>query len=59
MVDTLRHLDSHLTDNLELYDMVKAEGDIDSLAAIETEALNLEPLQTMVGLVHGLVSPGR
>jgi DNA polymerase-3 subunit delta' len=28
-------------------------------SAVETETLNLEPLQTMVGLVHGLVSPGR
>jgi DNA polymerase-3 subunit delta' len=28
-------------------------------SAVETESLNLEPLQTMVGLVHGLVSPGR
>ena len=41
MVDTLRHLDTNLTDNLELYDMVKAEGDIDSLATIETEAHKL------------------
>jgi DNA polymerase-3 subunit delta' len=28
-------------------------------SAAEAEALNLDPLQTMVGLVHGLVSPGR
>lgn len=41
MVNTLRHLESHLADNLELYDMVKAESDIDSLAAIETEAHKL------------------
>ena len=41
MVETLRHLDTNLADNLELYDMVKAEGDIESLAAIDVEGQKL------------------
>ncbi len=41
MVETLRHLDTNLADNLELYDMVKAEGDIESLTAIDAEAQKL------------------
>jgi peptide chain release factor 2 len=38
VVDTIRHLTTHLADNSELYEMVKAEGDVDSLAAIEADA---------------------
>jgi peptide chain release factor 2 len=41
VVETLRHLDTNLADNLELYDMVKAEGDIESLTAIDAEAQKL------------------
>jgi len=41
VVETLRHLDTNLADNLELYDMVKAEGDIESLAAIDVEGQKL------------------
>jgi peptide chain release factor 2 len=42
VVDTIRHLDSNLADNTELYDMSKAEGALDDLAAIEAEAHTLE-----------------
>ncbi len=38
MVETVDHLTSNLSDNTELYDMAKAEGDFASLAAIEAEA---------------------
>ena len=41
MVGTIDHLNGQLTDNLELFEMVKAEGDIDSLQAIETDAATL------------------
>jgi peptide chain release factor 2 len=41
VVDTIKHLTTHLADNSELYDMVKAEGDLDSLAAIEADAAKL------------------
>jgi peptide chain release factor 2 len=41
VVDTIRHLTTHLADNSELYEMVKAEGDVDSLAAIEADAAKL------------------
>jgi peptide chain release factor 2 len=41
VVDTVDHLHRHLSDNTELYDMVKAEEDIASLQAIETEAAAL------------------
>ena len=42
MVETINHLTSNLADNTELYDMAKEEGDVDSLAAIETEADKLD-----------------
>ena len=42
MVETIDHLSSNLSDNTELYDMAKAEGDFGSLVAIETDAAKLE-----------------
>ena len=41
MVDTIGHLTTNLSDNLELYELSKEEGDLDGLKAIEdeTEAL--------------------
>jgi len=44
VVDTLRHLQGQLADNTELYDMAKAEDAHADLAAIETEAHELEKL---------------
>ena len=41
MVETIDHLSSNLSDNTELYEMSKAEGDFDGLAAIEAEAHKL------------------
>ena len=41
MVGTIDHLRSNLDDNAELYDMSKAEGALDDLAAIDTEAQTL------------------
>ncbi|MEQ1684853.1 MAG: peptide chain release factor 2 [Burkholderiaceae bacterium] len=41
VVETVDHLTSNLSDNTELYDMAKAEGDFDSLGAIEAEASKL------------------
>ena len=41
MVETIDHLTSNLADNTELYDMSKADGDFDGLAAIESEAAKL------------------
>jgi len=41
VVETVDHLTSNLSDNTELYDMAKAEGDFDSLVAIEAEAAKL------------------
>jgi len=41
VVGTIDHLQGHLADNAELYEMVKAEGDMASLATIETEAHKL------------------
>ncbi len=41
VVETVDHLTSNLSDNTELYDMAKAEGDWASLAAIEAEATKL------------------
>jgi len=38
VVETVDHLTSNLSDNTELYDMAKAEGDFASLVAIEAEA---------------------
>ena len=42
VVDTIRHLDSNLADNSELYEMSKADGALDDLAAIGLEAQALE-----------------
>ena len=41
VVETIDHLKSNLSDNTELYDMSKEEGDLDGLAAIEAEAHTL------------------
>ena len=38
VVATIDHLASNLSDNTELYDMSKADGDVDGLAAISAEA---------------------
>jgi peptide chain release factor 2 len=38
VVETIAHLESNLADNTELYEMSKAEGAIDDLAAIDAEA---------------------
>ena len=48
MVETVDHLESNLADNIELYDMSKAEQDFDSLAAISDEANKLR--ETVEGL---------
>ena len=42
MVETVDHLQSNLADNSELYDLSKADGDIDGLQAIQAEADALE-----------------
>jgi peptide chain release factor 2 len=41
VVATIDHLNSNLADNTELYDMSKAEGDLDGLAAISDDANKL------------------
>ena len=41
VVGTIDHLQSHLADNSELYEMVKADDDVSSLQAIEGEACKL------------------
>ena len=41
VVNTIDHLTSNLSDNAELYDMSKADGDMDGLAAIEADAAKL------------------
>jgi peptide chain release factor 2 len=41
VVETIAHLESNLADNTELYEMSKAEGAIDDLAAIDAEAQGL------------------
>ncbi len=41
VVNTIDHLTSNLSDNAELYDMTKEEGDMDGLAAIEADAAKL------------------
>jgi peptide chain release factor 2 len=38
VVDTISRLSSHLADNTELYELSKADGDLDGLAAIDAEA---------------------
>jgi peptide chain release factor 2 len=42
VVQTVNHLASNLADNLELFDLSKADGDLDGLRAIEAEADALE-----------------
>jgi peptide chain release factor 2 len=42
VVDTIGHLASNLSDNLELFEMAKDESDTDSLQAIDAEAAKLE-----------------
>ncbi|MBT9487979.1 MAG: peptide chain release factor 2 [Rubrivivax sp.] len=42
VVETVNHLNSNLADNTELYEMSKADGDLDGLQAIEAEAHALE-----------------
>ncbi|MDQ6680263.1 MAG: peptide chain release factor 2 [Pseudomonadota bacterium] len=42
VVGTIDHLTSNLADNTELFDMSKADGDADSLLAIEVDAAKLE-----------------
>jgi peptide chain release factor 2 len=41
VVGTIDHLNHHLADNLELFEMVKADEDLASLASIEVEAAAL------------------
>ena len=41
VVNTIDHLTSNLSDNTELFDMTKEEGDMDGLAAIEADAAKL------------------
>jgi peptide chain release factor 2 len=43
-VQTIDHLSSNLSDNTELYDMSKAEGDVDGLVAIEAETHALQEI---------------
>jgi peptide chain release factor 2 len=38
VVETINHLDSHIADNFELFEMVKEDEDLDSLQAIEADA---------------------
>jgi peptide chain release factor 2 len=42
VVGTIDHLTTNLSDNTELYDMSKADGDVDGLLAIEADAEKLE-----------------
>ncbi len=42
MVETIDHLTTNLADNSELYEMSKAEGDVDALVAIDADAAKLE-----------------
>jgi peptide chain release factor 2 len=44
VVETIDHLSSNLSDNTELYEMAKAEGDVASLQAIEADAAKLESI---------------
>ena len=41
VVNTIDHLTSNLSDNAELFDMTKEEGDMDGLAGIEADAAKL------------------
>ena len=42
VVHTIDHLTSNLSDNTELFDMSKAEGDIDGIQAMQAETAKLE-----------------
>jgi peptide chain release factor 2 len=42
VVQTIDHLASNLTDNAELFEMSKADGDVDALSAIADEARSLQ-----------------
>ncbi|MCV2357588.1 MULTISPECIES: peptide chain release factor 2 [Roseateles] len=42
VVETINHLESNLADNLELFEMSKAEEDFDGLTAIEGDAAKLQ-----------------
>jgi peptide chain release factor 2 len=44
VVETIDHLSSNLSDNTELFEMSKAEGDFDGVAAMETEAHKLREI---------------
>jgi len=44
VVGTIDHLQSHLADNAELYEMVKADEDVASLGAIEADAAKLREI---------------
>ena len=44
MVETIDHLTSNLSDNTELYEMAKEEGDAAGMQAIETDAQKLEAM---------------
>jgi len=44
VVNTIDHLTSNLSDNAELFDMVKEEGDVDSLVQIEADAAKLQEI---------------
>jgi len=44
VVETIDHLQSNLSDNTELYEMSKADGAMDDLAAIESEAHKLREI---------------
>ncbi|MFM2067305.1 MAG: peptide chain release factor 2 [Pseudomonadota bacterium] len=44
MVGTIDHLTGQIGDNLELFEMTRAEDDLDSLAAIEGEAAGLREI---------------
>ena len=44
MVETINHLDSNLSDNLELFEMTKEDEDLDSLKSIEGDAAALREI---------------
>ena len=48
-METINHLTSNLADNLELYEMSKADGDMDGLAAIEADAAKLAEIVAALG----------
>jgi len=44
VVNTIDHLTTNLSDNAELFEMVKEEGDVDSLQQIEADAAKLQTI---------------